>query len=124
MNKAKRNLIISWLICSVAIAVSNININLSLITILIAYPFRNFEQEKSLLIEFVESNKYYFSLAKKLTLLMSLIVLIYTLVQITNNPESSAALPGFWSIMLILSPIFAFGLLHELHLFKRYSKNA
>jgi len=123
MKKDKINLILSWVLFVVAIYLIPIYDLISLLILIIIPRFRKIENEKILGREFLEENIDATKMAKLVSFIIALVVLIYTLYKVLTITGSSADLPGIWTIMFILSPVFIMLVKYEIYLFKHYTEN-
>ena len=84
MKKDKINLILSWVLFVVAIYLIPIYDLISLLILIIIPRFRKIENEKILGREFLEENIDATKMAKLVSLIIALVVLIYTLYKVFN----------------------------------------
>jgi len=123
MTNQQQQLVISWIIGAIAILISGFNVLISLVFIIIAFMFRDIENEKKMYKTFFSENINLVNNAKVIVLLLSFIVLIYVLFSISIGDYTLISDYDlmYKVVIFILFPLILIGGVFELNLFRYYS---
>jgi len=123
VTAGQRNIIYSWIILFVSIALYQLNEFLAYLTVLPIVWLRDPKSEKNSWKKFKEKNPKVLRGANIVTLIFSAVVLVRVIyIFITNNNPTLESMPQIWSIAFIFSPLLILFLIHEYYLYKLYGE--
>lgn len=125
MKTTRSDIIITWVIVLLSIATYlYINDILAVILVLLIFLFRDIKEEEERWREFIYENDKLFQNSKYITLIFLILILIRVLYIFgtVENPGRND-LPGFLTIVLVISPLIAVGILAEIKLYISLKKN-